>query len=86
VWFPSEDTVVEPEAPLEDRTVYSNRAQKILKHLFLSKTVQTHSVSLSDYTPRFTCTLTRCIFPGDPAGDLHAMREEDPLREDGRKV
>ncbi|XP_072229814.1 rac GTPase-activating protein 1 [Leuresthes tenuis] len=39
VWFPSEDTVVEPEAPLEDRTVYSNRAQKILKHVFLSKTV-----------------------------------------------
>ncbi|KAM4525140.1 rac GTPase-activating protein 1 [Odontesthes bonariensis] len=41
VWFPSEDTVVVPEAeaPPEDRTVYSNGAQRILKHVFLSKTV-----------------------------------------------
>ncbi|XP_028264227.1 rac GTPase-activating protein 1 isoform X2 [Parambassis ranga] len=41
VWFPCEDTVIEPEpeAPVEHGALSSSRPQKTVKHVFLSKTV-----------------------------------------------
>lgn len=94
VWFPSDETEAEPEAPPVERTDRNPR------HIFVSKTVRTSGENvclLSGCSVSFDWEMKRvqsatCFPtdptdpPGDPSRDLHAVREKDPLRKDRNEV